>query len=72
MTPEEKKDLTEGIESMQSRLDIPECFQLSHGKLRSKEIITLLATKVHVAELNIGDKYAILEIIKQWLNTQDV
>ena len=72
MTPEEKKCLTEHIESMQSRLDIPECFQLSHGKLRSEETIGLLAEKLYGFELNIGDKYAILEIIKQWLNTQDV
>lgn len=31
MTPEKKKYLTEHIESMQSRLDIPECFELSPG-----------------------------------------
>lgn len=43
-----------------------------NGKLRSEETIGLLAEKLYGFELNIGDKYAILEIIKQWLNTQDV
>lgn len=70
MTPERKKFVTEHIESLQSRLDIPDCFQLSQEKLRSEETIGLLAEKVDGFELNIGDRFAILEIIKQWLSSQ--
>lgn len=55
------------IESIQRQLDIPECFELSQEKLMSEETIGILLTKIMSNTANVGDKFAMLEIIKQWL-----
>ena len=58
------------IESIQRQLDIPECFELSQEKLMSEETIGILLTKIMSNTANVGDKFAMLEIIKQWLAMQ--
>lgn len=55
------------IESIQKRLDIPEYFELSQELLESQSSIETLMTRVLTNTSNAGDKYAILEIIKQWI-----
>lgn len=60
-------DFIRYIESIQKRLDIPECFELSQELLESQSSIETLMTRVLTNTSNAGDKYAILEIIKQWI-----
>ena len=59
------------IESTQRQLDIPECFELSQDKLVSEDTIGILLTKIMSNTANVGDKFAMLEIIKQWLAMQN-
>ena len=63
-------DFIKYIESIQKRLDIPECFELSQELLRSEKTIDLLLTRILTNTANVGDKYAMMEIIKQWLAMQ--
>ena len=59
------------IESIQQRLDIPECFELSQELLESQSTIETLMTRILTNTSNAGDKYAMLEIIKQWLASKE-
>ena len=59
------------IESIQQRLDIPECFELSQELLESQTSIETLMTRILTNTSGAGDKYAMLEIIKQWLKSKE-
>ena len=59
------------IESIQQRLDIPECFELSQELLESQTTIETLMTRLLTNTSGAGDKYAMLEIIKQWLASKE-
>ena len=59
------------IESIQQRLDIPECFELSQELLESQSSIETLMTRLLTNTSGAGDKYAMLEIIKQWLASKE-
>ena len=59
------------IESIQQRLDIPECFELSQELLESQSTIETLMTRLLTNTSGAGDKYAMLEIIKQWLASKE-
>lgn len=60
-------DVIELINRLQNELMIPKCFMLSEAKLMSDDTMSELIQSVDCDTLNIGDKYAIYEIIKQWL-----
>ena len=64
-------DFIKYIDSIQKRLDIPSCFELSQELLRSEKTIDLLLTRILTNTANVGDKYAMMEIIKQWLAMQN-
>ena len=60
-------ELIKYIESTQKLFDLPECFELSLDKLKSEETIIVLMSKIMSNTANVCDKFAMLEIIKQWL-----
>ena len=60
-------DVIELINRLQNELCIPKCFMLSEAKLMSDDTMSELIRSFDCDELNIGDRYAIYEIIKQWL-----
>ena len=60
-------DVIELINRLQNELMIPDCFVLSEEKLMSEDTMSELIQSLDCNTLNIGDKYAIYEIIKQWL-----
>lgn len=60
-------DAIELIERLQKELMMPDCFVLSEEKLMSEDTMNELIRSFDCDELNIGDKYAIYEIIKQWI-----
>ena len=62
---------TDYITGIQQGLDLPSCFVLSQEMLMSSETIMILVDKLLTNTANVGDKYAILEIIKLWLDGQN-
>ena len=64
-------DTIELIEKLQDALGIPDCFVLSQAKLMSDDTICELVQSIECNTLNIGDKYALYEIIKQWLTRRN-
>lgn len=60
-------DVIELINRLQNELMIPDCFVLSEEKLMSEDTMSELIQSLDCNTLNIGDKYALYEIIKQWL-----
>lgn len=60
-------DAIELINRLQEELMIPDCFVLSQEKLMDDDTLCMLIQDFDHACINIADKYAILEIIKQWI-----
>jgi hypothetical protein len=60
-------DVIELINRLQNELNMPDCFVLSEEKLMSDDTIGNLVQYIACDMLNIGDKYVLYEIIKQWL-----
>lgn len=60
-------DAIELLNRLQEELMIPDCFVLSEAKLMSEDTMSELIQSLDCNTLNIGDKYALYEIIKQWL-----
>ena len=60
-------DVIELINRLQNELMIPDCFVLSEEKLMSEDTMSELIQSLDCNMLNIGDKYALYEIIKQWI-----
>ena len=60
-------DVIELINRLQNELRIPDCFVLSEEKLMSDDTMSELIQSIDYNTLTIGDRYAIYEIIKQWL-----
>ena len=65
-----KKDMMQAVSIEQERLDTPECFEFSEDKMM--ENLYFLIKKIRYLEydgeeLITGDKYALLEIIKKYL-----
>lgn len=60
-------DAIELLNRLQEELMIPDCFVLSETKLMSEDTMSELIQSLDCNTLNIGDKYALYEIIKQWL-----
>lgn len=60
-------DAIELINRIQEELMIPDCFVLSQAKLMNEDTMCMLIQDLDRDTMNIGDKYAILEIIKQWI-----
>ena len=59
-------DTIELIERLQKELMMPDCFVLSEEKLMSEDTMSNLIQSLDCDMLNIGDRYALYEIIKQW------
>lgn len=60
-------DAIELLNRLQEELMIPDCFVLSEAKLMSEDTMSELIQSLDCDRLNIGDKYALYEIIKQWI-----
>ena len=60
-------DAIELLNKLQYELMMPDCFVLSEEKLMSDDTICELVQSLECNTLNIGDKYALYEIIKQWI-----
>lgn len=60
-------DAIELLERFQEELRIPDCFELSQEKLMSDDTLSNLIQAIACDMLNIGDRYALYEIIKQWI-----
>lgn len=62
-----KSDLIDYIDALQNDLEMPICFNFSEEKLKSMETSLHLILAVQSADLNKGDFFALLEILKRWL-----
>ncbi len=51
----------------QRQLGIPACFELSEEKLKSDDVISDLLARLTLGSIHDGDRFALMEIIKEWL-----
>ena len=59
------------ITAIQKNFDMPLCFELSREKLRDQATIETLINRITSNTMRDGDQFALLEIIKEWLEFTD-
>lgn len=64
-------EIIQYVAQTQSLMGILSCFEFSQEKMRTEESIIPLLSKIMSNTLKTCDKYALLEIIKQWLVIQN-
>ena len=64
-------DFEKHITNVQNNLDMPVCFELSREKLREQSTMEMLINRITTNTMRAGDQFALLEIIKDWLNTTE-
>ena len=61
-------EIIEFINGCQHVLNLPECFILSEEKLMSSKTLMHIIKEILICDLNDGDRFAVLEIIKRWIS----
>lgn len=58
------------INSLEECFHMPECFELSMEKLKTREALMMIIHRVMHNDLRAGEQIAILEIMKSWIEKE--